>query len=144
MHLKYCFLFFFIFLFGASVFSQEQVLTNSLKTIDIAHINTNHQKTIEKKDPHQHHLSLSSNNNNELEFIFSNLFLFYKSFISSQDFSSCMFSPSCSEYGIIAIKRIGFLEGVVATFDRLTRCHPLILPGEYGYDEETGLFIDEP
>lgn len=144
MQQKIFILYVFILLFGNTLFSQEQALINTLKTINIADINTSDKKTIEKKDIHQHHISLSSNNNNELEFVFSNLFLFYKSFISSQDFSSCMFSPSCSEYGIIAIKRIGFLEGVIATFDRLTRCHPLILPGEYEYDEETGLFIDEP
>lgn len=144
MQVKICFLSVFLLFFGSSLFSQEQSLINTLKSIDITDNNTNQKKTIKKTDHHQHHLSLSKDNNNELEFIFSNLFLFYKSFISSQDFSSCKFSPSCSEYGIIAIKRIGFLEGVVATFDRLTRCHPLILPGEYGYDEETGLFIDEP
>jgi putative membrane protein insertion efficiency factor len=144
MQVKIYFLSVFLLFSGNSLFSQEQALINTLKTINIADINTNHKKTKVTKEVHQHHLSLSKNNNNELEFLFSNLFLFYKSFISSQDFSSCMFSPSCSEYGIIAIKRIGFLEGVVATFDRLTRCQPLILPGEYGYDEETGLFIDEP
>ncbi len=144
MYLRICSLFILMSLSGNIVFSQESRLINSLKTIDIADINTNNKKTIETKDEHQHHLSLSKDNNNELEFLFSNLFLFYKSFVSSQDFSSCMFSPSCSEYGIIAIKRIGLLEGIVATFDRLTRCHPLILPGEYQYDEKTGLFIDEP
>ncbi|MBL4715789.1 MAG: membrane protein insertion efficiency factor YidD [Bacteroidia bacterium] len=61
-------------------------------------------------------------NTNELAYLLSGMFLFYKNFISSQDGQTCSFTPSCSEYGIQAVKKKGFL-GIFNTFDRLTRCH---------------------
>jgi uncharacterized protein len=69
-------------------------------------------------------------------------FRFYKKFISSQDYGNCSFTPSCSEYGIIAIREEGLLVGFVNTLDRLTRCHGKNNP-YYPKDEEKGLLIDE-
>jgi len=43
----------------------------------------------------------------------------------------CRFTPTCSEYGIEAIRRHGFLKGCWLTSKRLLKCHPLH-PG--GYD----------
>ena len=45
----------------------------------------------------------AKNNSNEVQYFFSGLFLFYKTFISSEDGQSCSFTPSCSEFGIIAV-----------------------------------------
>ena len=87
--------------------------------------------------------SLSSDNKNEVELFFSGLFLFYKFFISSQDMMSCSFSPSCSEYSIMAIKKKPFPLGMLSAFDRLTRCHGLHTH-EYPRDKETGLLLDIP
>lgn len=64
------------------------------------------------------------NAENPLEFIFSTLFVGYKLVLSSQDMDSCVFHPSCSVYGIQAIKKKGIIIGTIDTFDRLTRCHP--------------------
>jgi len=133
-----------LFCIVTQIKAQEIMSIEEIKQLDISEANNDYLSLYTHDNIHQHHLELSKGSSNELEFVFSNLFMLYKNFISSQDFSHCMFSPSCSEYGIIAIKKIGFFEGVVATFDRLTRCHPLILPGEYPIDEESGLFIDEP
>jgi hypothetical protein len=36
----------------------------------------------------------------------------------------CRFTPSCSEYGRLAIRRHGFLPGAWLTFGRLARCGP--------------------
>ena len=55
--------------------------------------------------------------------IISTLFSFYKEFISSQDYNSCVFSPSCSEYAVMSIKKQGLFWGIFDTFDRLSRCH---------------------
>lgn len=43
----------------------------------------------------------------------------------------CRFEPSCSQYGLIAFQRFGFIQGAKLTFKRLARCRP---GGSYGYD----------
>lgn len=87
--------------------------------------------------------SEAKNNKNELETAFSGLFLFYKTFISSQDLSVCTFTPSCSEYGLLAIKHYGLVKGGVFTIDRLTRCNGLS-PKNYELDQKTMLLKDDP
>jgi len=80
--------------------------------------------------------------NNEIDFIFSNLFLFYKKFISSQDGSSCSFTPSCSEYALQAIKKQGLIIGVINFFDRFSRCN-VLSPKNYPIHPKTHL-LDDP
>lgn len=80
------------------------------------------------------------NNRSEFQLFFSGLFLFYKKVISSQDSQSCSFIPSCSEYGLIAVKKQGLL-GLFNTFDRLSRCNGLS-PNQYTIDPGTGLLLD--
>lgn len=85
--------------------------------------------------------AFAANNNNELQLTLSALFLFYKAFFSSQDANSCGFSPSCSEYAILSIKKIGIFKGGMAAFDRLSRCHGLNA-ADYSRDMKTGLLLD--
>jgi len=80
-------------------------------------------------------------NPNELQTVFSGLFLAYKSFISSQDSNHCNFHPSCSEFGLRAIKKYGIIRGGICTFDRLTRCNGLDNKW-YKPDLEKKAFID--
>lgn len=68
-------------------------------------------------------------------------FMFYKSFISSQDHMSCVFTPSCSEYAVQAIQKQGIFLGMLNTFDRLTRCNGL-RPGDYTIDPRVRLLVD--
>lgn len=35
----------------------------------------------------------------------------------------CVFTPTCSEYGRLAIEQFGATRGAVMTLRRLTRCH---------------------
>jgi uncharacterized protein len=79
--------------------------------------------------------------NNEAEQLASVLFLFYKKFISSQDYNSCVFTPSCSVYAMESIKKLGFLVGYMSAFDRLTRCSGLAA-GYYPIDPKTHLNYD--
>jgi len=44
---------------------------------------------------------------------------------------SCRFLPTCSEYGLEALKQHGLIKGVWLTSRRLCRCHPW---GASGYD----------
>ena len=45
--------------------------------------------------------------------------------------SSCKFTPTCSEYGIQAIKEYGSIKGSLLTIKRIMRCNPL---SKGGYD----------
>lgn len=85
--------------------------------------------------------SIARNNVNELQYLFSGLFLFYKAFVSSQDGQSCSFTPSCSEFGMEAVKKQGLITGVLNTIDRLTRCNSLS-PEKYTRDTKTNLLYD--
>ena len=36
---------------------------------------------------------------------------------------ACVFTPTCSEYMILALKKYGFIRGVIKGIGRLKRCH---------------------
>ena len=61
----------------------------------------------------------------EVEFVYTGMFVFYKSFVSSQDGSNCSFTPSCSEYAIQSINKFGKVKGSIKFFDRYMRCNSL-------------------
>lgn len=85
----------------------------------------------------------AKNNRNEMQMIFSGLFLFYKFAISSQDYNRCAFHPSCSEFGLLAVKKHGALIGMLATLDRLQRCNGMS-PENYEPDPVRMVLIDQP
>jgi len=79
--------------------------------------------------------------NNEVEFVFSGLFLTYKYFISSQDVVACVFYPSCSVYAMMSIQQHGLIIGSLAAFDRLMRCNGLS-PENYEIHADSHLLYD--
>ena len=87
------------------------------------------------------HLSSDSHSLEQASGIVKSAFWFYKVFISSQDSQSCVFSPSCSEYAVLAIESQGFLKGTLNTFDRMTRCHGLH-SDQYPHNENNNLLLD--
>jgi putative component of membrane protein insertase Oxa1/YidC/SpoIIIJ protein YidD len=95
------------------------------------------------KTPEKPRWEFAKNNSNELQLIFSGLFLFYKFAISSQDSNKCSFHPSCSEYGLLAVKKHGTIFGMLATLDRLQRCNG-ISPELYEVDQQKMVLIDHP
>lgn len=56
---------------------------------------------------------------------------FYQYTISPLTPPSCRFVPTCSQYGIEAIRKHGALKGSWLTVKRICRCHPW---GGSGYD----------
>lgn len=99
-----------------------------------------HQKImveVEEKKEYE----FARDNKNEVEVVFSGLFMGYKKFISSQDGNTCVFTPSCSEYALMAIKKHGLVLGTANAFDRLTRCNGLS-PEKYKKDPDSPLMID--
>jgi len=62
-------------------------------------------------------------------FIF--LIRFYQSAISPFTLSSCRYTPTCSQYGIEAIKKYGPFKGTYLALRRFLSCNPW---GGKGYD----------
>lgn len=57
--------------------------------------------------------------------------LFYRRFISPLYPPVCRFTPSCSHYMLIALRRYGVFRGGWMGLKRISRCHPF---HEGGYD----------
>lgn len=52
------------------------------------------------------------------------LIRFYQRFISPLTPPSCIYTPTCSQFGYEAIARYGLLQGGWLTAKRIARCHP--------------------
>ena len=66
-----------------------------------------------------------------LAFPFILLIKFYRLFISPFLGRNCIYSPSCSEYGLLALKKYGVFKGAYLTVRRILRCNSLF---KGGYD----------
>ena len=55
----------------------------------------------------------------------------YQLFLSPLFPPSCRYTPTCSEYAILALKKYGALKGFILTVHRITRCNPW---GGHGHD----------
>lgn len=64
-------------------------------------------------------------------FIFIGIIKIYQYTISPYFPSSCRYTPSCSHYGIEALKKHGPLKGGWLTIKRIVSCNPW---GGSGYD----------
>jgi uncharacterized protein len=56
--------------------------------------------------------------------IFVVLIRVYQLTISPLIGNCCRFTPSCSEYGIEAIKKHGVIKGILLILKRIIKCHP--------------------
>ena len=56
---------------------------------------------------------------------------FYRKYLSPLLPDSCIYSPTCSEYAMVAIERYGAARGSWHAFKRIMRCHPF---HAVGYD----------
>ena len=59
------------------------------------------------------------------------LIRFYQLVISPMFPGCCRYTPTCSEYGMQAVRRHGLLKGSWLTLKRILRCRP---GGDFGYD----------
>ena len=57
------------------------------------------------------------------------LIKFYRFFISPLIGSNCRYSPTCSQYGIIALKKYGVFKGLFLTSIRILKCNSLYKGG---------------
>jgi len=66
-----------------------------------------------------------------LSFPFIVLIKLYQWIISPWMGQKCRYTPTCSQYGIEALKKYGPFKGLWLTIKRVSRCHPW---GGHGYD----------
>ena len=55
----------------------------------------------------------------------------YKKYISPLKGRTCIYTPSCSSYAILAIQKYGAIKGSYLAVKRILRCHPF---HKGGYD----------
>jgi len=68
---------------------------------------------------------------NPLSYLAIGLIKIYQYTISPLLGASCRYQPSCSQYGIEALKKHGFLKGGYLTIKRVLSCNPW---GGHGHD----------
>jgi uncharacterized protein len=72
---------------------------------------------------------------NFIKNIFASLFIaiirIYQIFISPMLPPRCRYTPTCSQYGVEAIRKHGALRGAWLAAKRIASCHPW---GGHGYD----------
>lgn len=66
-----------------------------------------------------------------LSFPFILLIKLYQWIISPWLGNKCRYTPTCSYYGIEALKKYGPIKGLWLTIKRVAKCHPW---GGHGYD----------
>ena len=59
------------------------------------------------------------------------LILFYRKYLSPLKSTKCPYYPSCSQYGLEAVERFGFVKGGFLIIWRIFRCNPF---SKGGYD----------
>jgi hypothetical protein len=59
-----------------------------------------------------------------VKIIFLKAIKLYQKFISPFLGRHCRFSPSCSEYSFLAIRKYGVFKGIALSFWRVLRCNP--------------------
>jgi len=64
-------------------------------------------------------------------YIFVLFIRFYQKFISPFKRTHCIYTPTCSQYAIIALKKYGPIKGLFLSIKRILRCNPL---SKGGYD----------
>jgi putative membrane protein insertion efficiency factor len=62
---------------------------------------------------------------------FIGLIKMYQLVISPLMGPSCRYTPTCSQYGIEALKKYGLIKGLWLTIKRVARCNPW---GGHGHD----------
>lgn len=59
-----------------------------------------------------------------MKYVLMGFITFYQKAISPFKPPSCRFYPSCSQYGLEALKRFGAIKGGYLTIIRIFKCHP--------------------
>jgi putative membrane protein insertion efficiency factor len=64
-----------------------------------------------------------------MKYIFIGLIRFYQKFISPLFPAKCKYYPTCSSYGLTAVKKFGAIRGMALAVWRIMRCNPWSMGG---------------
>ncbi len=76
-----------------------------------------------------------------MKYIFLGIIKLYRLTLSKILPPCCRFYPTCSQYGLTAVRRFGAVKGGYLTLWRIFRCNPF---GKYGYDPVPEKFCLRP
>jgi putative component of membrane protein insertase Oxa1/YidC/SpoIIIJ protein YidD len=62
-------------------------------------------------------------NSNPVSLIIGGSLYVYQNVLSQHLSASCLYHPSCSDFGKHAVKEFGLIKGTLLSFDRLNRCN---------------------
>lgn len=71
--------------------------------------------------------------------LFIELILFYQKYLSPLKSTKCPYFPSCSQYGLEAVRQYGALKGGLLCVWRILRCNPF---SSGGYDPVPSINYD--
>ncbi|MGN0618207.1 MAG: membrane protein insertion efficiency factor YidD [Ruminiclostridium sp.] len=78
-----------------------------------------------------------------MKYLFIGLIRLYRMTLSKLKPPCCRFYPTCSAYGIEALKRFGTVKGGYLTIKRIVRCNPFSAGGYDPVPEEFHFFRRE-
>jgi hypothetical protein len=58
---------------------------------------------------------------------------FYQKYLRRFHNRKCIYTPSCSDYGIQAIEKYGIIKGIYYTYMRIKRCNGSLYQGGSDY-----------
>jgi len=115
------FLLFILLFFSLGAYSQKINLESDLMLIDSVakqQISSATKRAYIFKDQPK-----TFKNSNPLSLAFGGSLYVYQNFFSQHLSASCLYSPSCSDFGKYAVKEFGLIKGTLLSFDRLSRCN---------------------
>ena len=64
-----------------------------------------------------------------MSYIFIKIIKLYQVTLSPLLGSNCRYQPTCSNYTIESIQKWGIFQGLLLSFKRIMKCHPLVSSG---------------
>jgi len=114
-------LLFFILFMPALGFGQEIDLKNDLLLADS--IAKEQIPAIEKRAYIYKHQPKTFLNSNPVSLLFGGSLYVYQNHFSQHLSASCLYHPSCSDFGKKAVQEFGLIKGTFLSLDRLNRCN---------------------
>jgi len=114
-------LLFFILFMPALSFGQEIDLKSDLLLADS--IAKEQIPAIEKRAYIYKHQPKTFLNSNPVSLLFGGSLYVYQNHFSQHLSASCLYHPSCSDFGKKAVQEFGLIKGTFLSLDRLNRCN---------------------